>query len=518
LRDTVTALAFYHDKLFMGTTQGLFRVDIVASDTSLNEIAIRAGSNIKHMITEGDSLVIYPDKGFFIYTEASIYWSATPAIKNQAFSCGRFVGSVHWLGDYISGIYYGSDTTYHEFDDGGLPGNQVTALSSDAEGNIAGGFSRDGVAAFDGDLWNSLQTDGIVDGVTSVLHDNMGNTWYGSWGGGLTFVGNDTIINFKEDNSSLHGVFDRYSYVVINGLAKTSNYLFIVNYAARDQNGISVVDQNDLTRWISFGAGDGISDNLLNAIDCYEGVFVAGTADNGVYYYYYGPDPFDKSHDSAVILRENNRHLSSDNVRTITFDNRGDLWVGTMFGLSLYDRGIDQFVTTPLPIGYGPDINRLAFDRRGNIWMGSHSGLARYDAGTGDIQIFTTLNSGLSDDNITALMVNPQTNDLWAGTREGISRLASLIGPPTKEISRVIAFPNPLVIGSSDDILSFNYDGSAIVRIYTVNGELVREFDINVPWNGKNQQNENVAPGVYLYLLTGEDGSVGKGKILLIRQ
>ena len=150
--------------------------------------------------------------------------------------------------------------------------------------------------------------------------------------------------------------------------------------------------------------------------------------------------------------------------------------------------------------------------------MGALNGLARYGAGSGSIDVYTTLNSGLLDNDIDALVINPATNDLWVGTSLGISQLKSTIGTPTGNIEEVIAFPNPFVIREGNEVLSFNYNGNASVRIYTVSGELVRETDINIPWDGKNQRNENVAPGVYLFLLTDEDGSVGRGKILLIRQ
>jgi hypothetical protein len=59
---------------------------------------------------------------------------------------------------------------------------------------------------------------------------------------------------------------------------------------------------------------------------------------------------------------------------------------------------------------------------------------------------------------------------------------------------------------------------SATVNIFTANGELVWENDINVNWRGKNQENKDVAPGVYLILLESEDGTVGRGKILLVRE
>ncbi len=139
-------------------------------------------------------------------------------------------------------------------------------------------------------------------------------------------------------------------------------------------------------------------------------------------------------------------------------------------------------------------------------------------ADTGDILIYNTVNSGLLNDNITAMATDPVTGDLWIGTAEGISRLISQTSNPTDDIDQVLAFPNPFLISSDADRLSFNYDDNAFVRIYTVAGELIWENDITINWTGRNQSGNKVASGVYHFLLTDENGSTGQGKILLVRE
>jgi hypothetical protein len=61
---------------------------------------------------------------------------------------------------------------------------------------------------------------------------------------------------------------------------------------------------------------------------------------------------------------------------------------------------------------------------------------------------------------------------------------------------------------------------SSVIRIYTLSGELVREYaDVSnrALWDGKNQQNSDVASGVYLYRLEAPDGQKYQGKIFLVR-
>jgi ligand-binding sensor domain-containing protein len=508
--DSVTSLACYRDTLFLGTTHDVFKI----ADSVWIDVGTRPSVNVRHMVIQGDSLMIYAGGGFFAYYDASITWNNTPSIPSYTFSCGRVLGSVHWVGNYTSGMYFGSGTNYQKYDDGGLPGNLVTALSSDLRGNLVSGLGRNGVAVFANDSWEKLDFDRVRDGVVSLVHDSRGGIWIGTWGYGVSVIRNDTVTTFGEDNSPLRGVPGAPSYIVINGLAAVGDYIFMLNFDATDGGLVRVVDAGDLTRWASFH----IPTDYLYSIDCCSNAFAVGTQDNGLFYYYFGEDPFDYSDDSSVQLLESNSWLISNDVRTVRYDPEGILWVGTRFGLSRYDKGIDRFTTVNLPLGFGPEVSLLVFDNRGNVWMGSYNGLALYDAGRGAITVYTGLNSGLPDDHITALLVDPASNELWVGTSGGISRRESLIGPPARNIEQAVAFPNPYIIHDNTDVLSFNYKGSAIVRIYTVAGELIWTEDINIPWRGKNQQNEDVAPGVYLFLLTADDGSTGKGKILLIRE
>jgi len=516
--DTVTTLAYFQGDIYLGSPEGVFRLNYSSTDTSMTALDISPVMNVKTMTVEGDLLYVYGDGGYFTYDGSNVEWGGTTGIPDDSFTSGFIYDGVQWIGSSESGLYYQSGNEYIKFEDGGLPGNQVTALASDSGGNVIGGFNRDGLAMFDGNDWSTLDFDYSRDGIMDILCDANNNIWVGTWGDGISMIAEDTTIMFKEDNSSLHGVVDLYTYVVVNGMDMTSHYIFMLNFGGRDNSPVHVVDFNDISRWQSFGTADGLTDIYPNSIACYDDVFVVGSGDKGIFYYYFGPDPFDKADDSIIVLRESNSWLGSDEVRTVAYDQQGTLWVGTRFGLSQYDVGIDRFVNVSLPLGFGPDVWKLAFDRRGNIWMGALNGLARYGAGSGSIDIYTTLNSGLLDNDIDALVINPATNDLWVGTSLGISQLKSTIGTPTGNIEDVIAFPNPFVIREGNEVLSFNYNGNATVRIYTVSGELVRETDINIPWDGRNQGNENVAPGVYLFLLTDEDGSVGRGKILLIRQ
>ena len=63
-----------------------------------------------------------------------------------------------------------------------------------------------------------------------------------------------------------------------------------------------------------------------------------------------------------------------------------------------------------------------------------------------------------------------------------------------------------------------NYGLAGDVRIFNVAGELVRQTIVGDPWDGKNDKGEDVASGVYIFVITDSQGNVGRGKLLLIRK
>jgi len=201
----------------------------------------------------------------------------------------------------------------------------------------------------------------------------------------------------------------------------------------------------------------------------------------------------------------------------VRFSPEGELYIGTSMGLTKFDLGIERTVTVNLPAGFGPDVTSLEFDRRGNVWVGAHNGLARIDGRSGNIETFTSRNSGLVSDDIYNLYLDAISGDLYICTSQGLSIIRSTIGVPTEDLDAVYAFPNPYVVASTDDLLSFNYALPADLRVFTVAGELVAQRPEPL-WDGRNDAGTAVASGVYFWVLTGENGEIGRGKILLIRK
>jgi len=266
------------------------------------------------------------------------------------------------------------------------------------------------------------------------------------------------------------------------------------------------------------GSGQGINNEFVSCLDVYGSIMAVGTEGIGFYECNLGPNPMDTSDDVCNLFDVSSTGIPSNTIRTVKYSPDGVLWIGTNFGLSRYDFGIERYVDVSLPAGIGPDIKTIEYGARGDVWVGSINGAAKIDGVDGSAEVFNSFNSGLVSDFVNNIHFDHFSGKVFLATGNGISIISSEIGQPTADVKSVLAFPNPFVIDSPDDELEFNFSQNGIIRIYSIAGELVREMQVGQRWNGENDRGEKVSSGPYVFVITDDEGNVGRGKILLIRK
>ncbi|MBI5539547.1 MAG: hypothetical protein HY951_05775, partial [Bacteroidia bacterium] len=114
--------------------------------------------------------------------------------------------------------------------------------------------------------------------------------------------------------------------------------------------------------------------------------------------------------------------LSSNNVKCLTTDNSGNLWVGTISGLNKFNGTTFTNYSTTQGLPHN-NIKSLSKDLSGNVWIGTQSGLSKTN-GSGFVNYYTT--NGLPSNNITAL-ASGSGGMLWIGTfSSGLSKYNGL--------------------------------------------------------------------------------------------
>jgi hypothetical protein len=86
----------------------------------------------------------------------------------------------------------------------------------------------------------------------------------------------------------------------------------------------------------------------------------------------------------------------------------------------------------------------------------------------------------------------------------------------------VLVYPNPFIPEQAQGkTLKFDHlPPGAEVKIFTITGELVWKQiagGSRLTWEGKNQAGDQVAAGVYLYIVALENSEQTRGKIFLVR-
>ena len=107
----------------------------------------------------------------------------------------------------------------------------------------------------------------------------------------------------------------------------------------------------------------------------------------------------------------------------------------------------------------------------------------------------------------------------YSNTNVCIKAIAQPI-PISEHLTGLIVYPNPFVYSKHTKVIFEGLTWDAKIRIFTLSGELVREANVTGQgtwsWDVKNDKGENVARGIYVYLVTNSAGEKVIGKIAVI--
>ena len=120
-----------------------------------------------------------------------------------------------------------------------------------------------------------------------------------------------------------------------------------------------------------------------------------------------------------TIYSDPNPPQLNNRIRCIAIDSQNRKWIGTDWGLAIYNDTtwiIDTIGNSGLPDN---QIRSIAFDPQGNAWLGTFmSGVVKYD-GTNWTQ-YSVSNSGLLDDFVKGIAFDTMGNP-WFATAGGLS-------------------------------------------------------------------------------------------------
>ncbi len=517
-------LALFESDVFVATDRSAFRLDREIGDTLFTELSVGVDSTFNDLKVENDTLFMYYSGGLAIVKNGVNTRLNLAGLPSQNMTSGLNTGGYRWVDLVNRSIYQNQSGSFAAYSFTGLPGNTVEEVAVNRTGVVTAALFIQQIGQYQDGSWVQRLQPTMAEPTISLIADSVGNFWFGTFGNGMWRIVGDSMKNFDENNSTMRGNNDGVrgrSYVVVPGIATDGEYLFVACYRALNGHPIAfcrINEADDPSAWDSIGTPQGLVDTFVTSIDCTPGNLVVGTEGGGIYWCQNAGtgDWFTDDYISVAHYTKENRFLKSNAIRCVRFSPDGQLYVGTNFGLSWYDLGIDFFVDVELPEGISSDVTDIDFDGRGNMYVATKDGAARRDRNSGQFTTYTTFNSGLVSNDVRSVTVDRFTGDVYFGTSTGISVLLSEVGEPTASLDSVFAYPNPCVMDDANDKVSFNFSRPYTVTIHDLTGIVVRDNINTSSWDGRNDKGEMVASGVYIFVLTDATGVSARGKILLI--
>ncbi|NOX36965.1 MAG: hypothetical protein GXO78_05450 [Calditrichaeota bacterium] len=411
----------------------------------------------------------------------------------------------------------------------------------------------------------------------SIMEDEQGNIWVGSWGGGITVF--DPDLNFYPINNNsdsgrvwittpqgedtlkviapeafrnlLAGVIPNPKYIVITDMlldterssiwilnSEAVNRLPIVRFRGTAFDPVHIADKNN---WQYFAQplGGLHSDKLYRLTQDIFGDLWIATQRIGALQIRLKESGEMIFHQIAEV-----DNLKSNFTRSIAADQDGYVWIGTRLGLNAYLNGsLFDFREDYQPIGL--QIEDIFVDSRNNKWFATNEGISILRAGGSPFDRSSWIHivpmasdkagdnvfyANLPSEAIHSIFVDEANGDVYVSTDAGLAIIRSNPFVGTFEnLDRVSVGPNPFLVteGGQERLYFYNLISGSHIKILTVDGQLVRTLDPDnfqevqggqAQWDGLNENGDPVASGIYVYLVTTEDGITTAGKILLIRK
>ncbi|GJM11158.1 MAG: GGDEF domain-containing protein [Lysobacteraceae bacterium] len=374
-----------------------------------------------------------------------------------------------------------------------LPHPWVTALAQTADdaiwvGTNGGGLTRvDPTTARIQDVVRhhpALPSSINDDDIGSLLVDESGQLWVGTWGSGLN-LHNPGNAAFR----TLRSILDQPETLshphVLSVLELQDGPIWI----GTQGNGIDIFDPHSGRRTGGFrfdpNAVDGLADPAIHAMaQSPDGTIWVGTLQSGLQRYRPATQDFD-------LLTES-EGLMSDQVRRLLAAPNNDLWIGTYRGLSRWNNRSQQLESIFSDLGredfFAGTVVALELGPRNELWVGTDSGLFRVADGS---NVAEPIKLTVGNQHVNSLMMG-MDGMLWLGTPHGPYLLDPESENPSSSVRAL--FPG----GNSD--LGSDYITDDSGRVWTTTHLIssdqasARELspadgvDYGTPWDGASEK------------------------------
>ncbi|MBU1680411.1 MAG: hypothetical protein KKD86_16430 [Bacteroidetes bacterium] len=325
----------------------------------------------------------------------------------------------------------------------GISSNQLIALFNDKYNSLWIGSFRSGVSILNSDqkqlplkhakfitYSNSVSNPQSIsnNSVMSIIEDDYGEIWLGTFGGGLNYFDrkSNSFFSYKNDPFNENSIADND---VLSLNIDKSGVIWIGTHLGK---GLSKLERNSVKFGLmqrEIGNSNSLSDDVVWAI--YEDeneILWLGTYKGGL-------NKVNRRKNLYTSFKQNPKNLfgiGDNHIRSITQDFMGNLWIGTYNnGLNFFDKISEKFLRLSGDSAINLDGNQvqsLFISGDSTLWIGIFGGgLASinlkdfYEAKSINLRTFKNNpvdNNSLSDNRVYTI-VEDANGELWIGTYGG---------------------------------------------------------------------------------------------------
>lgn len=406
----------------------------------------------------------------------------------------------------------------------------------------AGGFPQDNFNkyySFDNISWDNPPQNAIADTLKNyrdfAYNKNNGTLYIGTHGRGILQLNNGIPTRVYDNTNSALKRWAGDQTVTLGLEIDKNNNLWLCN---KDVDS-SLVQLTNRGVWYKYKLP--VSSNTKLAIDNKNNKWIASPNSSVPICVYNDKGTVTKTDDNVYSLGTNkgNGNLPSSNITAMAFTKEGELLIGTDLGYcripnpnNIFTGGNFDAQRIIIGVEEGTNlggyllgsefINCITLDGADRRWVGTNNGawLLANDGQT-ILKHFTTENSPLMTNEIKSIGIMESTGEVFFGTPKGIISYRSDALSTSKNLEKIIIFPNPVRPDFDGNVAITGLMENTLVKITDINGQLVYQTYSNggmATWNCRTFNGDRPSTGVYLAFCINADGSeTGLGKILFIK-
>ena len=400
------------------------------------------------------------------------------------------------------------------------------------------------ISLFQENRWKERYDYGRHDAVVVAFNPSNDNDCYvGTWCDGvIRMSGNNIDAAYTPDNSTLG--FDGSNWSGDN--CKVSGLCFDAQGNLWVSNPVTAKPISVRTpsgSWYSFTHTANLSiaerKQMVSTLHYHNGKLWLLIPRNGIFVLDPGSNIATQDDDKTLLLvpmLTDGSALGAD-VRSMAFDNEGQLWLGTSQGLVVCRNPDNVFSGIAFQRIKLPDVveglavyllekeivTSIKVDGGNRKWVGTqHAGVFLFSADASmELNHFTADNSPMPSNTVLSLEISPSTGEVFIGTDKGLVAYGGGATSGSKAYNSVYVYPNPVRPDYTGEVVIAGLIENTTVKITDVAGNLVYETTSiggTALWDGRHFGGERVATGVYIIFLASPDGTQrASTKVLFVR-